>query len=640
MVRASWLLIGLLLLPAWLWAQPVITAGPDRTIVFPVKDLPIFGQATHPTHLPMTQAWSMVSGPAAVTYSKQSGVANTISFTTAGTYVFRLTVSDGTSTVTDDATVTVLDESAATVFYMDPTYTGGANDGSAAHPWTALGSTSSAAPWMAINAALATRPVVVYLSARQASTDTPETQAASFAILRSDTGPYLLIFDGMSQYNTNDSAGSWAANTGTTVYHIRRSGGSGFGLGWESEPNSATTLPNHGKKNDIIVRGVDITDDGTVSARVHLGGSRVTLEYVTIHDIHKLGATILAHACHKYRSNQAWSCADTGTMDSFTIRRSRIERGYGEGIYIACNYQPNIDIACPDKADGHQNVLIEENIIDSPGKNGGESDCIDIKANVFNMTIRGNILTNCAPNGGDGISNTGVYVPTVSQDQNLVIEDNVILGVKQSGIALVNVKYAMVRNNVVSGTTDNNHALIGTNTGSFASIGLSVSNNTLFNPGALLASSISFVNVTSGVAKNNLLISGFRGGIGCTNSSGVTTDYNLFAPARSTTNQCPDGGHSLTLADGNTLFVNSAANDFHLAAGSAAIAAGVDLTATGGVTDKEGKARPQGSPWALGAYELGGEGPPPEPPPVPPPVEPPSGVVLPLPATNLRIERQ
>lgn len=641
----SILLVSCLLGATCAWAQPVITAGPDRTIVFPVKDLPIFGQATHPTHLPMTQAWSMVSGPAPVTYSKQTGLANTISFTTPGTYVFRLTVSDGTTTVTDDATVTVLDESAATVYYVDPTYVGGANDGSAAHPWTVLGARATAASWVAIEQALAQGPVVIYFSARQAGSDLPEEQTASLAIFRTNATAHLLILDGRTKYNTNDSAGSWAANTGTNIFHIRRSGGTGFGVGWEGETKTAAdTIPDHGKKHNIILNGFDVTDDGTVAARVVLGGNFVTLQYMVIHDIHKIGATVITHGCSKYRSalvpTPAWSCADIGQMDSFTIRRSRIERGYGEGIYVSCNYQPNVSIACPDKTDGHQNILIEENVIDSPGKNGGESDCIDIKMNVFHVTIRGNLLTNCGPNGGDGISITGVYVPTVIQDQNLVIEDNVIRGVKQGGISLVNSKYAVVRNNVVSGTSDNNHTLIGTNIGSFPSVGVSISNNTLYNPGALLASSISFVNVTSGMAKNNLLISGFRGGIGCTNSSGVSTDYNLFAPVRSTTTQCSDGGHSLVLADGNTLFINSAANDFHLVAGSAAIAAGVDLTATGGVTDKEGKARPQGSPWAIGAYELGGEGPPPEPPPIPPPVEPPPGVVLPLPATNLRIERQ
>ncbi|MCD6365038.1 MAG: right-handed parallel beta-helix repeat-containing protein [Planctomycetes bacterium] len=51
-------------------------------------------------------------------------------------------------------------------------------------------------------------------------------------------------------------------------------------------------------------------------------------------------------------------------------------------------------------------------------------------------------------------------------------------------------------------------------------------------------------------------------------------------------------------------FVNAAAHDYHLLAGSAAVDAGADLTAEGVLFDFDGVPRPQGDGYDVGAYEL------------------------------------
>ena len=51
--------------------------------------------------------WSKVSGPGTATFGNANAVDTTATFTVAGTYVLRLTASDGQATTTDDVTVVV-----------------------------------------------------------------------------------------------------------------------------------------------------------------------------------------------------------------------------------------------------------------------------------------------------------------------------------------------------------------------------------------------------------------------------------------------------------------------------------------------------------------------------------------------------
>jgi hypothetical protein len=89
---------------------PVVNAGPDQTITLPAS-ASLSGTATD-DGLPnppakLTTTWSTVSGPGTVTFGNASALATTASFSTSGSYVLRLTASDGALSTTDDIAVTV-----------------------------------------------------------------------------------------------------------------------------------------------------------------------------------------------------------------------------------------------------------------------------------------------------------------------------------------------------------------------------------------------------------------------------------------------------------------------------------------------------------------------------------------------------
>lgn len=85
---------------------PTANAGPDQTITLPTNSIIINGSGSD-TDGTITFAWIKVSGPAA-TLANQTTASLTASSLVAGTYVFRLTVTDDdNATATDNVTITV-----------------------------------------------------------------------------------------------------------------------------------------------------------------------------------------------------------------------------------------------------------------------------------------------------------------------------------------------------------------------------------------------------------------------------------------------------------------------------------------------------------------------------------------------------
>jgi hypothetical protein len=89
---------------------PTVNAGPDRSVTLP-GTASLAGTVTD-DGLPnppaaTTATWSRVSGPGTVTFSPANSAAATAGFSAAGTYVLRLTGSDGALPTSDDVTVTV-----------------------------------------------------------------------------------------------------------------------------------------------------------------------------------------------------------------------------------------------------------------------------------------------------------------------------------------------------------------------------------------------------------------------------------------------------------------------------------------------------------------------------------------------------
>lgn len=88
---------------------PTVSAGPDRSITLPATAT-LAGTASddgQPAGSTLTTTWSKVSGPGTVTFGNAGQANTTAAFSVAGTYVLRLTASDGTLSNQDDLSVTV-----------------------------------------------------------------------------------------------------------------------------------------------------------------------------------------------------------------------------------------------------------------------------------------------------------------------------------------------------------------------------------------------------------------------------------------------------------------------------------------------------------------------------------------------------
>lgn len=87
---------------------PSVSAGADQTVTLPAS-ANLDGTVTDdglPSGSTVTQTWTKVSGPGTVTFGNASAVDTTASFGAAGTYVLRLTATDGALSTSDDVQVT------------------------------------------------------------------------------------------------------------------------------------------------------------------------------------------------------------------------------------------------------------------------------------------------------------------------------------------------------------------------------------------------------------------------------------------------------------------------------------------------------------------------------------------------------
>jgi hypothetical protein len=600
-----------------------IDNGVNKTISLPAKDLTLFGHAVDPELDPLTIQWSQTSGPAVAAFSAPWALTTTVSFTTPGTYVLQMSVNDGTNTVTASETVTVNAASSQTAFYVDPTYTGGSNDGSAAHPWTSVHTNDaiSNSIWPAINAALATQDVIVYFSARQAGSDTPEVATREIDIWRSNTSTHNLTLDGMSKYNQNDATPAWADYTGTNKFQLNIQAGDSLSIGVQG-PNNIYPM------NHTTIRGFDVSGS---TGRVLLAGNYVTLEYVHAHNIVSNGPNLMLQP----PVNDYPTCTTLfGNLHDITFRGNTVDHGFGEGIYVSGTYLAANQGGCITYGianQTHSDILIEGNTIDQTASNGGEPDDIDLKAGLQNVTIRNNELF-----GGTaatrGIVSTGVF-PSVCANfnpvssanpvllttrTNFLIENNRIHDRGGRGIDLNNHNGTIIRNNVIANTAQGgiNFATPVGDVCPYAFTNrVEVYNNTIYN----MASSFTPNDATLTAFKNNIVAWSTSIALGSDEfvkgtATTVATDYNIYVADSSTGGPAHWGGvwiegpHSIAVGAGagTAFFANIAGNDFHLNPGTLPIDHGLDLTATGFTTDLEGRHRPQGPAWDMGAYEFSG----------------------------------
>ncbi|HEX5791201.1 MAG TPA: InlB B-repeat-containing protein [Luteolibacter sp.] len=83
--------------------HPYKTSVPSTSSV----TITLAGTASDPEGAALTTSWSVVSGPATVTFGNASALNSTASFPVAGTYTLRLTAGDGVGQATDDLVITV-----------------------------------------------------------------------------------------------------------------------------------------------------------------------------------------------------------------------------------------------------------------------------------------------------------------------------------------------------------------------------------------------------------------------------------------------------------------------------------------------------------------------------------------------------
>lgn len=88
---------------------PSANAGSDQQITLPTNSVTVNGSASFDTDGTITTfAWTKISGPSTFTITSPSSASTTITDLVAGTYVFRLTVTDDdAATAFDDVTITV-----------------------------------------------------------------------------------------------------------------------------------------------------------------------------------------------------------------------------------------------------------------------------------------------------------------------------------------------------------------------------------------------------------------------------------------------------------------------------------------------------------------------------------------------------
>ena len=73
---------------------PVASAGSDKTITLPTNSVTLYGKGTDVNGTVSKYYWSKVSGPSSYAFSSTTSASTTVKSLVAGTYVFRLKVTD------------------------------------------------------------------------------------------------------------------------------------------------------------------------------------------------------------------------------------------------------------------------------------------------------------------------------------------------------------------------------------------------------------------------------------------------------------------------------------------------------------------------------------------------------------------
>lgn len=553
--------------------------------------------------------------------------------------------------------ISALNASAASL-YVDPDYTGGSNDGSAAHPWTSLTQTI----WTNINTSLGTQATTVYFSALKADGTTQQSQAWFIEFKRWDYGTNRLAFDGFSFYNSNTTTPSWLANPQsdisvayTNAKVFKSTGNGSLAVGWtrtsgqdfvtnasgtgycciKSHLSAAANQPGVGadwtnywdqhshtaagatalttslwssavsyaclvRQDNITIRGFENTGSG---ARTGFNGDNLIFENVNVHDITTV-APAVAQLYHSYPDGSASEIISAPTTNVL-LRNFQIIKTDGEALYVGASNPDsttNFSMLHGNRISG---FTVTNFIIRYPGINGEQGDGIDCKHGILGLhVVDGEI--GWPTNTGNGI-NLPETLPESNQGtiiERLYIHDSSLTaGEGGMGIAAGTQGTGSGPFYGHSGLTIRNNLLVnctGNNAISLGGQSPSVISNALIYNNTVWGGVTGFAisNPKNCVVKNNFVFSGndLRLVVPATQ---VDSDYNAHDGS---VDSPSEGAHSLALSTAQCVASVIATNpaNFHVVSNSSIYGAGVDLSATFTV-DLDRNTRT--IPWDIGAYE-------------------------------------
>jgi hypothetical protein len=421
-------------------------------------------------------------------------------------------------------------------------------------------------------------------------------------------------------------AGSSLAVAAGDTYYVAP-GGDDTGPGSNADPfrtiQKAAALVGPG--DTVVVRageyagfqiGWDFSQDGTASAPITFTGEP--------------GATITSRN-PKTTDGINLEGSDHVVVEGFTVNnasgnitRNCIRAVNGDHVVVRNNDVSNCNNV--GIATGHSDYIrIEDNTTRFNNSGSGDHHGIYVANATVDPVIVGNVIEGNRGNGlhmnGD-LSLGGNGLITGARVEHNVIFDNGQNG--GSGINCDGVQRSLIRNNLLYDNHSSGISLYKIDAAEGARDNRVINNTIRMAPDGRWALNIKNGSTGNTVSNNILLHDGtYRGSINILPNSlpGFDSDDNLTTDRFST----DDGDSVISLAQWRAatgqdadsrisspseLFVDEAADDYHLSATSPAVDAGVPLEAPG--LDLEGNARPAGAAFDVGAYERGATPPPPD----------------------------
>lgn len=540
----------------------------------------------------------------------------------------------------------------ATNYYVDPDYTGGSIDGSAAHPWIYV-TTSN---WIPVNASLASGDVNIYFSALKADGVTQQSKAWYVSILRSNYGPNRLTLDGYSFYNANTTTPNWTVNpepsigvayTNAKVFQTTGNGSQAFGWGrasgqdfvtdgglvyccLESHLSAADNEPGvgaswtrywhqHGtagaptwtsgtnytcyvKQNNVTMRGFDVTGS---SARTGFAGDNLIWEYFYCHDTTTSGACVTL--LYTTFPDGSTAVPISAARTNLVLRNFRIMNTEGEGLYLGSSNPDASEATRLAVGNATYGILVTNFYIYGAGVNGGQGDGVDCKHGIVGLHIVDAEIAN-----GTGAGN-GINLPETvpNMDQGNIIERIYVHNFPNAGGGGYGIAAGLggtgtsgfyghsgttIRNCVIAGCQAAGISVGGTGAG-FIVTNCAIYNCTVFNCGQGIAFSSSGGSTTTNSFCENNFVFDTGAPKGNISATGITSDYNAH---NGTWTSASEGMHTLTLTtnQAEAAIVSTNTPDFHLVLGSPLI--GTGLTIASFSNDKDNRLRT--SPFDIGAY--------------------------------------